>query len=149
MLLGAHESSAGGCHRVFERCARDRAEAVQLWTRSGRQWAARPLDDEQVAAFKRAHAGYSDEKIPSAAHASYLINLAAANDTIRGRSTETLLEECRRAEQLGVGQVIVHPGASQDDSPTVGIRRVATALRTICAGLGSAPKVRLLIEVTA
>jgi deoxyribonuclease-4 len=149
MLLGAHESSAGGAHRVFERCARDGAHAVQLWTRSSRQWASKPLDDDQIAQFKAAHAAYAEPRIPTAAHASYLINLAASNDFIRARSTATLAEECRRAEVLGVGQVIVHPGASQGASERVGVRRVATALREICAALPRQAKVRLLLEFTA
>src|SRR4051794_36739591 len=110
MLLGAHESSAGGCHRVFERCARDGAECVQLWTRSSRKWSAEPLTAADIDAFKRAHAAYGAAKIPSAAHASYLINLASAKSEVWERSTATLLEECTRAEQLGVGQVILHPG---------------------------------------
>ena len=146
MLLGAHESAAGGCHLVFERCARDRADAVQLWTRSSRQWASKPLEDEQIAAFKAAHAAYGEKKIPTAAHASYLINLASENDAIWERSTATLLEECQRAEALGVSQVIVHPGASPSQN---GTRRVATALRRICAALPTKAKVRLLVEITA
>jgi deoxyribonuclease-4 len=149
MLLGAHESAAGGCHRVFERCARDGAQAVQLWTRSSRQWAAAPLTPELVRAFKRAHADYGDAKIPTAAHASYLINLATGNDAIRARSTATLLDECLRAEQLGVRQVIVHPGATQGDAPAVGIARVGRALREICAALPKRASVRLLLEITA
>jgi deoxyribonuclease IV len=149
MLLGAHESAAGGCHRVFERCARDGADAVQLWTRSSRQWAAAPLAPEVIRAFKRAHAAYTARKIPSAAHASYLINLATANDAIWERSTATLLEECVRAEQLGVRQVIVHPGATQGAALPLGIERVARALRQICAALPKRARVRLLVEFTA
>jgi deoxyribonuclease-4 len=148
MILGAHESAAGGVHHVFERCARDRAEAVQLWTRSSRQWASRPLPPDEIRAFKRAHAAYAKPKIPTAAHASYLINLAARSDAIWERSTETLLEECRRAEQLGVRQVIVHPGAALDLPVAEGLRRVSRALKRICAALGRA-RVRLLIECTA
>jgi deoxyribonuclease-4 len=146
VILGAHESAAGGCHRVFERGARDRAEAVQLWTRSSRQWAAPPLEPELVKSFKRAHAGAG--KIPTAAHASYLINLATANDAIWERSVETLLEECRRAAALGIAQVIVHPGAAQALPIPQAIARVGQALERICRGLGRA-RVRLLLEITA
>ena len=149
MILGAHESAAGGCHRVFERCARDGADAVQLWTRSSRQWAATPLLPEAVRAFKRAHAAYGDSKIPTAAHASYLINLATANDAIRERSIATLLDECVRAEQLGVRQVILHPGAPQGEGPQAGIARVARALQQICRGLPPRARVRILVEFTA
>jgi deoxyribonuclease-4 len=134
---------------VFERCARDRADAVQLWTRSSRQWASKPLDEELVRAFRQAHAGYRKPKIPSAAHASYLINLATSNRTIWERSVATLSEECLRAEQLGIAQVIVHPGAARAQTALQGIRLVAAGLRAVCASLPRQARVRLLIEITA
>jgi deoxyribonuclease-4 len=149
MLLGAHESAAGGCHRVFERCARDKAEAVQLWTRSSRQWASRPLEGDEVAEFKRLHAAYASPKIPSAAHASYLINLGTAKEEIFRRSVDTLREECERAELLGVSQVILHPGASQGAEERWALKRVACGLREVCAALPRAAKVRILLEITA
>jgi deoxyribonuclease IV len=148
VILGAHESAAGGVERVFERCARDGADAVQLWTRSSRQWAAAPLDAATVQAFRRAHAQHREPRIPSAAHASYLINLATANGAIWERSVERLLDECLRAEQLGVNQVIVHPGAALALPVNDALRRVARGLDRVCAGLKRA-RVRLLIEITA
>jgi deoxyribonuclease IV len=149
MLLGAHESTAGGLSRVFERCTRDAAQAVQLWTRSSRQWAARALSDDEVASFRAAHASYGERKIPTAAHASYLINLASAKDEIRRRSIDALHDECARAEQLGVGQVILHVGAAQGAERSVAIRRVADALREVTAALPQRARVRILIEFTA
>jgi deoxyribonuclease IV len=149
MLLGAHESAAGGCHRVFERCARDGAEAVQLWTRSSRQWASKPLEADAISEFKRQHAAYGKAKIPSAAHGSYLINLGSPKPEIWQRSTATLLEECERAEQLGIGQVIFHPGAAQGSEPTSALLLVCKALRQVCASLPTRSKVRILIEITA
>jgi deoxyribonuclease-4 len=152
MILGAHESVAGGLPTVFARCARDGADAVQIWTRSSRQWAARALGSDEIRAFKRAHKAYrgpAQLKAPLSAHASYLINLAAPSAKIWARSTEALLEECTRAESLGVAQVIVHPGASVDGDVTAGIKRVVAALRQICRALGPKPRVRLLLEITA
>jgi deoxyribonuclease IV len=149
MLLGAHESAAGGCHRVFERCARDRAEAVQLWTRSSRQWASRPLPESEIAEFKALHAAYATPKIPSAAHASYLINLGTAKSEIWARSVDTLREECERAELLGVAQVIFHPGAAQGAEVDVAVARVAKGMRAVCAALPKHAEVRLLVEITA
>ena len=154
MILGAHESVAGGLHHVFERAARDGCDAVQLWTRSSRQWAAKPLDDETVRAFKRAHraarGATTAKKLPLAAHASYLINLAAASATIWERSTETLYEECVRAEALGVAQVIVHPGRGVGCYATDGIdARGARARRRSAARSARGRKVRLLLELTA
>jgi deoxyribonuclease-4 len=149
MILGAHESVAGGLPLVFERCTRDRARALQLWTRSSRQWAAPPLDDAVVCAFRKLLLTEQRKgPFPTAAHASYLINLATANDFIRRRSTATLLDECLRAERLGVRQVIVHPGAAVGASRATSIRNVSRSLRTICAALRR-KRVRLLLEFTA
>jgi deoxyribonuclease-4 len=149
MILGAHESVAGGLPLAFERCARDHARALQLWTRSSRQWAAAPLDDTVVRAFrKQLLTERKKGPFPTAAHASYLINLATGDDFIRERSTATLLEECLRAERLGVGQVIVHPGAAVGAPVAAGIRNVSRSLRTICGQLRG-KRVRLLLEFTA
>ncbi|HEX9104628.1 MAG TPA: deoxyribonuclease IV, partial [Polyangia bacterium] len=153
MILGAHESVAGGLATVFARAARDGCDAVQLWTRSSRQWAARALDDATIAAFRAAHGaarGATTERaLPLAAHASYLVNLAASSATVWDRSVATLHDECVRAEALGVAQVIVHPGACVGGSVAEGVRRVARALGQICRALGARPRVRLLLELTA
>jgi deoxyribonuclease IV len=149
MLLGAHESSAGGLQKVFERCARDGAESVQMWTRSSRQWASRDLSADEVAAFRVAHASYGARKIPTAAHASYLINLASAKEEIRQRSIDTLHDECTRAERLGVEQVILHVGAAQGAALALAIERVADALRYVCRALPTRAHVRILVEFTA
>jgi deoxyribonuclease-4 len=146
MILGAHESVAGGLHLAFERCRRDRAEALQLWTRSSRQWASTPLAPEAVARFKDAHA--ESARIPTSAHAAYLINLAAPNAAIYERSIDTLTEECLRADALSVDNVVVHPGASQWLGTASGLERAASALVRVCDGLRG-KKVRLLLEFTA
>ncbi len=148
MILGAHESVAGGLHLAFDRCRRDGADALQLWVRSSRQWAARPLSEEDVARFRAAHRAYRRPLIPLAAHASYLINLAAPDDAIRERSTEALADECVRAEALGVGLVIVHPGAAMGSPPEVALARVGQALRRVCDAVRGT-KVRLCLEITA
>lgn len=147
MLLGAHESAAGGCHKVFERCQRDAAQAVQLWTRSSRQWASRPLEPDEVQTFRRLH--QESGHMPSAAHGSYLINLGSPKPELWRRSVDTLLEECQRAEQLGVNQVIFHAGASQGSDERSALGLVARGLREVCASLGSRAQVRILVEVTA
>jgi deoxyribonuclease-4 len=147
MILGSQESHAGGLHLAFDRCARDRAHAMQLWTRSSRQWANKPLSPDQIDAFRAAHKGSG--RIPLAAHAAYLINLAAGDDFLWNRSIEMLAEECRRAGALGISQVIVHPGAAVGTDVKTAIRRVADALKKICRALDRKNRVRLLLEITA
>lgn len=149
MLLGAHESAAGGCDKVFERASRDGAQAVQLWTRSSRKWASRELPDDEVRAFRAAHAQFRDGRAPTAAHASYLINLASGKPEIRARSIATLHEECERAERLAIDHVILHVGAHQHAGVDAGIDRVAAALREVLSGFARGAKLRVLVEFTA
>ncbi len=142
MLLGAHEGIAGGVSTAFARAEEDGCQCLQIFTRNARGWAAKPLEDEEVARF-RAEARRTG--MPVAAHSSYLINAAAADAEIRRKSWAALAEELQRCEQLGIPALIFHPGSNPDEAE--GLDLVAEAMgRAIEATPG---KVRLLTETTA
>ena len=52
MILGAHESIAGGVSKAFERAEADTAQCLQIFTKNARGWAAKPLEAEEVSQFK-------------------------------------------------------------------------------------------------
>jgi len=142
MLLGAHEGIAGGVSTAFGRAEADGCECVQIFTRNARGWTAKPLEEEEVGRFRaeRKRTGF-----PVAAHASYLVNAAAADPEIRKKSWAALAEELARCETLGVPQLIFHPGSHPDEEE--GIRIAGDGM---AQALGKVPgKVRLLVETTA
>jgi deoxyribonuclease-4 len=142
MLLGAHEGIAGGVSTAFGRAEADGCECVQIFTRNARGWAAKPLEDEEIARFK---AESKRTGFPVAAHASYLVNAAAADREIRKKSWDALAEELARCEALGVPQLIFHPGSNPDEAE--GLRIASDGM---ARALERAPgKVRLLVETTA
>jgi deoxyribonuclease-4 len=142
MLLGAHESISGGVSRAFERAEADGADCVQVFTRNVRGWAAKPLEEEEVARF-RAEARRTG--MPVAAHASYLVNLCAQDRDLRSKSWRALADELARCERLGIFALIFHPGSHPDEAE--GIRLVASGM---AQALRKVPgKVRLLVETTA
>ena len=53
-LLGAHMSIAGGFHNAVDAAARAGCGTVQVFTKNNNQWAARPITDDQVGAFRGA-----------------------------------------------------------------------------------------------
>src|SRR5882724_6030862 len=59
-------------------------EVVQLFTRSARQWALRPLAEDEVRAFAAARAASGIRAL--LAHDSYLPNPAAPVESLRARS---------------------------------------------------------------
>ncbi len=146
VLLGAHLSISGGYYRAVERAAELGCDTVQLFTRSNVQWRARPLTEEDCTLFRRA-LRRTGVRLPSA-HANYLINLGSAERAKRERSIRALVDEVERCHRLGIGYLVLHPGAHQGDGERQGIARVARALdRVLRASAGL--EVRILLENTA
>jgi len=147
--LGAHVSVAGGLATAFGRAADLGCDAIQIFVKNANQWRGRELGGEEVEAFRAAHAGSAVG--PLVAHASYLINLAAAEGEIREKSVAALADELERCVRLGVGGLVVHPGAHLGAGDDAGIERVAEGLDRVLALVpdpGSTP-VRILLENTA
>jgi deoxyribonuclease-4 len=124
MRIGAHESIAGGLHLAFARAEADRAESLQIFTKSGRQWAGKPISDDDAALF-RAEARRTG--LPVIAHASYLLNLAAPEGEVRVKSVAAFREELERCERLGIPWLVLHPGAHADEAE--GIAQAVKAVR--------------------
>src|SRR2546429_166744 len=102
-LLGAHQSIAGGLHRALERGRALGCQAVQIFTRSARQWAL-------------------------LAHDSYLPNPAAPVESLRERSVRELIAELERCERLGIPYLVAHPGAHCGAGEDAGLRTAARSL---------------------
>jgi len=150
LRLGAHMSIAGGVQRAIERARRVKASALQVFVKSSRQWSARPLDDDEVRAFRQEaeRAGLAPYTL---AHATYLINLASPADALWRRSCEAFGVELARAQALGIPYVVIHPGSHLGAGEAAGIGRVARALREQLGGRRGAfaPGVTVLLELTA
>jgi deoxyribonuclease-4 len=143
LILGAHESIAGGLSRAFERAEGHGARSFQIFTKSARSWAAPPLDPVEQRAF-RAEARRTG--IPAVAHGSYLANLASDQPLLREKSIASVLEELRRCEALGVTALIIHPGAHARLDE--GIRLIASAINEVHAQTARF-KAKIALEVTA
>lgn len=144
--LGAHVSVAGGLATALGRATELGCEAIQIFVKNGNQWRGRVLADEEADAFRTAHAGSAVGHLM--AHASYLINLAAAEGEIREKSVAALADELIRCARLGVGGLVVHPGAHVGAGDETGIERVAAALDRVFDLVPGTPT-RILLENTA
>ncbi len=125
--LGAHVSAAGGAYRIFARGAEIGAECLQLFTRAPSQWNAAPLTPEGIALFRKERKAHGNPSV--IAHDIYLNNLAGANEEIRRRSIETMVEEVGRCHALGIDGLVCHLGAHADLD--TGLDLYAAALREI------------------
>ena len=144
--FGAHMSIAGGCQRAVEAAQAVGFQTVQLFTKNNNQWRAPELAEEQVSAFRKAiqTTGIKDP----VAHTSYLINLASPDEALWNKSIDAMVVEVQRCHELGIADLVVHPGAHMGSGEEAGLRRVARALDEVherTAGLG----VLIDLETTA
>ncbi|ATX81093.1 Endonuclease IV [Mariprofundus ferrinatatus] len=109
--VGAHVSAAGGVENTPGRAVEIGAKAFALFTKNQRQWVAKPLTNESIAAFKEnlEQAGIEPKHVLP--HDSYLINLGHPEEEGLQKSRDAFVDEMRRCEQLGLPLLNFHPGS--------------------------------------
>ena len=101
--------TVGGLHHSLISGKAIGCSAVQLFTGSPKRWHHPPVTEEQAALFRDA---LTETGIRfTVAHDSYLINLAALDETAVEKSRTAFREELDRAEALGIPWVVTHMGA--------------------------------------
>jgi len=141
-MFGSHLSIAGSMVNALTDAVALGLDTVQVFTKNQQQWAAKPLDPAMVKDWhaKVKEIGF-DRGGPTDAkgkrrggitsHASYLINLAAPDNTLWNKSIDLMVDEIERCETLGIPFLVHHPGAyTTSDLPT-GLARIAAAYKII------------------
>jgi len=145
--IGAHVSAAGGVQNAPLHAARIGANAFALFTKNQRRWQAPPISQTVITAFKKncaAHNFTSNQILP---HDSYLINLGNPDKTKYKKSLNAFIDECKRAEQLGLKFLNFHPGSHlQKKNEQDCLKQIAAAVNTALAKTGF---VTAVIENTA
>lgn len=124
-LLGAHKSIAGGPHTAFKRGEKCDCTAIQIFTKNQSRWRAKPLDSAEIDKF---HAEADRTGIHVVAHAAYLPNLASPEPQLYKKSYDAMKIELQRCDDLGIPNLVFHPGSHTTDSRENGIHRVAESI---------------------
>lgn len=130
MRLGAQVSTAGGLNKAFQRGDEIGCDSIMIFTKSNRQWKAKPLTEEDIDGFKAAAREYAHIH-PVAVHASYLINIGSSDDELWEKSFQALKVEVERCEALGIPFLTFHPGAYIKADEETGLNNIARALHRL------------------
>jgi len=145
-LLGAHMSIAGGVGNAFIEGKKVNCDAIQIFTKSSRQWASKPYSKEEIEQF---HINRKETGIGTVvAHDSYLLNMGSPDAALRTRSVAAFIDELERCEILGVTNLIAHPGAHVGAGELDGIKTIARSLDEVhkaCPGYTA----KVTLEITA
>ena len=144
-LIGAHVSVAGGLSRAIERGEALGCESIQIFTRNPLQWSGKSLSDSEVESFRRALLESSLGAVVS--HASYLINLAGDSFN-REKSIAALISEIDRCYQLGIDDIVLHPGSAKGGDRGDACSLLVDSLKLVLERTESMP-VRILLETMA
>lgn len=144
--IGAHMSIAGGLALALERGQALACGAVQIFLKNQRQWAARPLGDEEAREFGAARRATRIRHV--FAHASYLVNLAAPGAPQWRQAVDAFTDELERAERLGLASVVIHPGSHLGLGVDSGLARVVAALDEVTSRTPGY-RVKIALENTA
>ncbi len=147
MYLGAHVSIAESIALAPERGQAIGAEAIQIFSRSPRKLRdTKPIPLKDAVGFPANLVAHGIRR--AIVHANYLINLAAPKKPNLRLAREAFREELDRTQQLGLRELVFHPGAHLGKGESFGARTVAESLDW-CLTRANAPDVYACLENTA
>ena len=144
LLFGAHMSISGGIHLALERGESIGCTAIQIFTKSNRQWHAKPLTEEEITTFKDTWKQSSIQSIMT--HATYLINIGSPNKEIEKKSVDALSMELDRSASLGIPYLILHPGSHSNTDEQSCIQQISNNLNKV---LKKNSDITILLETMA
>ena len=144
MPIGAHVSIAGHLYDAIPRATAIGCECLQIFVGSPRQWRLVSYAPADLAEFRRRRARTGLD--PLVAHASYLVNFAAADPELFRRSVESLAHTVRGVDALDGLAAVTHLGSTRGADWDECCGRVALALRTV---LARSSRAMVLVEGSA
>ena len=122
------------------------SSTFMIYTGAPQNTTRKPIEDQHVPEGKELMEQHGIEEI--VVHAPYIINLGSYKSNTFRLAVDFLQEEIRRTAYLGVGQIVLHPGAYTDKDPEYGIARIAEGLNEVLRGTAET-EVKIALETMA
>lgn len=137
-----HLSTSGGLVNAVREGIKLEVDAVQIFLKNPNRWIYRDYTRDEIDLFR---GEARDSGIEFFAHSGYLINLSSRGETLQ-KSIDCAADELKRADQLGIEYVVIHPGSCPDGIKS-GIVIAAVSINSILDKNISG--VKILLETTA
>jgi deoxyribonuclease-4 len=144
MKIGCHLSSSGGYLAMGQTAVSIGADVFQFFTRNPRGGAAKPIDENDVAAFR----AFAEENGigPILAHAPYTLNAAGQEARVREFAESVMADDLRRLEYTPGALYNFHPGSHVGQGAEAGIELISSMLNRIIASFGGELSTTVLLE---
>ena len=127
--IGCHLSSSKGYLAMGKEAVKIGANTFQFFTRNPRGGAAKPLDEQDMAAYVE----FTKEQNLTTilAHAPYTLNAAAAKEDLREFAFEVMKDDLHRLSLIPGSMYNFHPGSHVKQGVDVGIELIAEHLNKV------------------
>lgn len=132
LTIGTHMSIAGGIAKAAEHTAAIEAGTMQFFSRNPRGSGYKEYSLEEKKRFREIRETYRFG--PLLAHAPYTMNLASGNEKTYEFACMVIREDIRRMEELGVENLVFHPGNHTGIGTEAGIRNIIAGLDQALTG---------------
>jgi deoxyribonuclease IV len=129
MLLGAHVSSTGGIDTAIDRGEAIGCRSIQIFSQSTRMWRQTNHTPEAIARFRERRPQAEIDAV--VIHATYLINLAATDDAVYGKSVAALSHTVGVGERIGADGVVFHVGSHLGRGLDAAMHQIVPALQVV------------------
>lgn len=140
-----HVSIEGGLCEALKRAKGLKCTAMQIFSRSPRNWKGLALKAQDIQEFKRERERLNI--FPLVVHAPYLINLSSPDEGLYKKSIQSFVEDVETAGRIGAEYFVTHLGSHRGKGEAFGIKRFIAALNKIFEKISPSPMV--LLETTA
>ena len=127
--IGCHLSSAKGYANMAKEANQIGANTFQFFTRNPRGGSAKPIDETDIAEFKKLSQEYGIDVI--LAHAPYTLNCCSAKPDIREFAINTMKDDLKRMEYTPNNLYNFHPGSHVGQGVEIGIQYIIEALNQV------------------
>ena len=127
--IGCHLSASKGFLHMAKEASSIGAKTFQFFTRNPRGFAAKDIDEKDVAAFLDYRAEHNFGKI--LAHAPYTLNPSSADEKVRDLALRIMQDDMQRMEYVPGNLYNFHPGSHVGQGAEKGIELTAELLNTI------------------
>lgn len=133
LKIGSHVSfSDKGLVTATEEAVSYGSSSFMIYTGAPQNTRRKPIEELYIEEGKALMGQHSINEI--VVHAPYIINLGSYKKDTFELAVRFLQEEIRRTHAIGVGHIVLHPGAYTDKDPEYGIARIAEGLNEVLAG---------------
>jgi apurinic endonuclease APN1 len=129
MKIGAHVSTAKPFSQAINRASEIGCECMQIFANPPQRWNPVPIAEEEVIKFIKLNR--EANIAPVLVHGIYLLNLASSNPFFYEASIKSLVDDMKKAAQIGATGVNFHVGSTKGDDIKNLMPKVEDAVRKI------------------